>query len=162
MFANHIAQGQITGRKSKQMQLCGMLIQSWREKVKDPPTAMQKSTYGGQESGVETVLHYKEGQDIKKNMAECQLINQTVWGSRVMTISASDGKIILTCVYHRHGQQEMLAWCKYFLLAFGLLYDTIFSVVSSNFWGSSLKIKFCLLSLNTNIIIKVDICHCNT
>lgn len=46
--------------------------------MKDPPTAIQKSTYGGQESGVETVLQYKEGQDIKKNMAECQLINQTV------------------------------------------------------------------------------------
>ena len=60
------------------MQLCGMFIQSWREKVKDPPTTPQKSTYGGQESGVETVLQSKEGQDIKKNMAECQLINQTV------------------------------------------------------------------------------------
>lgn len=60
------------------MQLCGMPIQSWREKVKDPPGTSQKSTYGGQESGVETDLQSKEGRDIKKNMAECELMNQAV------------------------------------------------------------------------------------
>lgn len=32
-----------------------MIIQSWREKVKNPPTAPQKSTYRGQKSGVEAV-----------------------------------------------------------------------------------------------------------
>lgn len=82
-----------------------MLIQSWREKVKDHPTTPQKSMYGGQESGGEMVLQSKEGQAMKKNMVECQLIKK-VGGLRAMMISASDGKIILTCVYHGHGQQE--------------------------------------------------------
>lgn len=46
--------------------------------MKDPPATPQKNPYGGRESGVGTVLQSKEGQEINKNMAECQLINQTI------------------------------------------------------------------------------------
>lgn len=59
----------------------------------------------------------------------------------------------------------MAAWQEYFLLvAFGFLYDDTFSVVLSN---SKIKkiIKNKMLSAlwqNTVIIVKVDICHCNT
>lgn len=82
-----------------------MIIQSWREKVKNPPAAPQKSTYRGQESGVEAAEVKVRGKTkLEDNTAECQLTNHADWGSRVMTISVSDGKIIWTCVYHRHRQ----------------------------------------------------------
>lgn len=136
-FSNHTEKG----RKKKQIQFCGVLIQCWKEKAKDPLTTLWKSTSKGQELGVQ--------------MMRVQRISRCKEHSWVL----ADKSDRIRIWRNNFSSDVCLSWIASGCLFWPFVCYHIFCCVTKLL---SIAFKNKMVSaLNINFTIRVDICHCN-